>query len=120
MNGAIVISWGTAVRGREAKAFEVFGKAIGHFDALAKSGRIHGHQEFLARTGRPGGFMLVTGELDELVRVQQEEDVVDLLTAGAAITEGFRVTLYEGGTEAATTESVTRAVRVLGELGYMS
>lgn len=120
MNGAVVISWGTPVRGREAKGLEVFGKAIEHFDALAKAGRIHGHQEFLARTGRAGGFMLVTGDLAELTRIQQEEEVIDLTVAGATITEDFRVTLYEGGTEEATTEAVARTMRVLGNLGYLT
>lgn len=120
MNGAIVISWGTAVRGREAKGLEVFGKAIAHFDALAKAGRIHGHQEFLARTGKPGGFMLVTGDLGELTAIQASDEVIDLTTAGAVITEGFCVNVYEGGTEESTTNAVARTMRVIDELGYLT
>ena len=120
MYGAVVISWGTPVRGREAKSLEVFGKAIAHFDALAKSGRIHGHQEFLARTGKQGGFMLVTGELAELTAIVGEDEVLALTTAGATICEDFRVTLYEGGTEKSTTESVQRYVGVLTDLGYLT
>jgi hypothetical protein len=119
MNGAIVISWGTSVRGREAKSLEVFGKAIAHFDALAKAGRIHGHQEFLARTGKQGGFLLVTGELAELTAITGEDEVLALTTAGAAITEDFRVTLYEGGTEQSTTAAITRYMTVMGDLGYL-
>lgn len=120
MNGAVVISWGTPVRGREAKSLEVFGKAIAHFDALAKAGRIHGHQEFQARTGRAGGFMLVTGELDELAAIQATDEVLDLTTAGATICDDFTVTLYEGGTEQAITESVGRYMKTLTDLGYLT
>lgn len=120
MNGAVVISWGTAVRGREAKALETFGKAIEHFDALAKSGRIHGHQEYISRTGRQTGFMIVTGELDELVKVQNEPEVLKLTTAGATICDDFCVTLYEGGTEQAMTESIQRYVGVMTDLGYLT
>jgi hypothetical protein len=120
MNGAVVISWGTPVRGREAKTLEVFGKALAHFDALAKAGRIHGHQEFQSRTGRSTGFMLVTGEIDELLAIQQTDEVIDLTQMGATICEDFRVTLYEGGTEKATTESIGRYVKNLTELGYLT
>jgi len=120
MNGAVVISWGTAVRGREAKSLEVFGKAIAHFDALAKAGRIHGHQEFLARTGKQNGFMLITGDIEELARIQAEEETLALTTAGSAICEDFRVNLYEGGTEKSTTESIGRFMGVLSDLGYLT
>jgi len=120
MNGAVVISWGTAVRGREAKSLEVFGKAIAHFDALAKAGRIHGHQEFISRTGPARGFMLVTGEYDELTKIQGEDEVLDLTIAGATICEDFAVTLYAGGTEQSTTETVGRYGKVLTELGYLT
>jgi hypothetical protein len=120
MNGAVVISWGTPVRGRETKSLEVFGKAVAHFDALAKAGRIHGHQEFQARTGRSGGFMLITGDLEELARIQNEEEVLALTTSGGLICEDFRVEIYEGGTEQAITESMQRFAGVAGGLGYLT
>ena len=120
MNGAVVISWGSPVRGREAKSLEVFGKAIAHFDALAKAGRIHGHQEFIARTGTQHGFMLVTGDYDELTKIEAEDEVLDLQIAGSTICDDFRVTLYAGGTESATTETVGRYMKVLDELGYLT
>lgn len=120
MNGAVVISWGSPVRGREAKSLEVFGKAIAHFDALAKAGRIHGHQEFISRTGTQHGFMLVTGDYDELTRIEAEDEVLDLQIAGSTICDDFRVTLYAGGTEQATTETVGRYMKVLDELGYLT
>lgn len=120
MNGAVVISWGTPVRGREAKSLEVFGKAIAHFDALAKSGRIHTHQEFVARTGKQNGFMLITGGLEELARIQAEDETLALTTAGAAVCEDFRVNLYEGGTDTSTTEAIGRYMGVMGDLGYLT
>ncbi len=120
MNGAVVISWGTAVRGREAKSLEVFGKAIAQFDALAKAGRVHSHQEFLSRTGTQNGFMLVTGDLDELTKILAEDDVLALTTAGSTICDNFRVNLYEGGSETATTASIQRWVGVLTDLGYLT
>ena len=69
MNGALIITWGSNVPGREAKGLEVFGKALAHFDELAKKGRIHGHKEYLALTGnvdRLAGFMVIEGPVEEL------------------------------------------------------
>lgn len=48
MRGAVVISWGNLVRGREKMDLEVFGKSIAYADELAKEGKIASHQEFLA------------------------------------------------------------------------
>jgi len=52
MQGALKISWGSAVRGREAKALEVFGRSLEYFDELAKAGRISGYRTYLSVSGR--------------------------------------------------------------------
>ena len=119
MNGCVVISWGQPVRGREGKALEVFGKAVGYFDALAKSGRIHDHQEYVARTGSQGGFMILTGQYDELVAITGEEETLELTLAGSTICEDFAINLYEGGSEQAVTASMQRYAKVQSELGYL-
>ena len=120
MNGAVVVKWGNAVRGRETKALEVFGQAIGTFDAYAKAGRIYGHQEFIARTGKQNGFMLITGDLAELTKILGEDDVLKLNVAATTICEDFEINLYEGGTEQAIMESTQRYAGVLTDLGYLA
>jgi len=119
MTGAMVISWGTPVRGREAKALETFGHAIERFEQLAKSGRIHGHKELIAITGRAGGMMIVEGEVEELLKIQSEDEQLRLQARAASIVEDFRVDIYTGGSDRAVQESMNRYVETLQELGYL-
>jgi hypothetical protein len=122
MNGAIIITWGSNVPGREAKGLEVFGKALAHFDSLAKSGRIHGHKEYLALTGNVdqlAGFMVVEGPVEELLKIQTEEATRTLLIEGASITKGFTVTVTSGGDEQSLTKEITLFTKTQQSLGYM-
>jgi hypothetical protein len=100
----------------------VFGKAIGRFEQLAKQGRIHGHKEYLAVTGNSGrvaGFMIVEGELEELLRLQAEPEQVKLLTEAQAITDNFNVQIFAGGTDRAVQERITMYSETLQELGVL-
>jgi hypothetical protein len=122
MTGAIVITWGAPVRGREAKGMEVFGHAIERFEGLAKEGRIHGHREYFAvtgNTGRVGGFMLIEGDLQELVRLQGEEEQIVLQQKASAIVENFSVQIFAGGSDRAVQERMTSYVETLQGLGVM-
>src|SRR5262252_300155 len=85
MNGALIVTWGSNVPGREAKGLEVFGKALAHFDELAKKGRIHGHKEYVTLTGNVdqlAGVMVIEGPVDELLKIQTEEKTRELLIEG--------------------------------------
>ncbi|HEY7176347.1 MAG TPA: hypothetical protein VH442_15635, partial [Micromonosporaceae bacterium] len=68
MNGAVKISWGASVPGREATGLTVFGDAIAYFEGMSKQGRVHGHREYFSVAGGFGGFMMIDGELDELMK----------------------------------------------------
>lgn len=118
-SGATLITWGSARAGREAKGLEVFGSAIARFEELAKEGRIHSHKEYFALTGRTGGFMLVEGETEELLRLAAEPETLELNSKAAAIVQDFQVQVYAGGTDQAVQEVIGRYTGSLGELGYM-
>jgi len=122
MNGALIITWGSNVPGREAKGLEVFGKALAHFDELAKKGRIHGHKEYLALTGnvdRLAGFMVIEGPVEELSKLQTEEATRALLIEGASIAKEFTATLTAGGDEQTLTQEITLFTKTQQSLGYM-
>src|SRR6266849_4235073 len=102
MNGALIITWGGNPAGREAKGLEVFGKALAHFDELAKSGRVHGHKEYISLTGNideVAGTMVVEGPVEELLKIQTEEKTRVLLTEAALIAGNFTVRVAIGGDE---------------------
>jgi hypothetical protein len=119
MNGAIMIRWGSAIPGREAASIEVFGRAVARFEDLAKQGRIHGHREFFSITGQESGFMIIDGELAELLKIVGEEDSIRLNVQAAAIVNDFGLEVFAGGTDQATQELVGTFSGSLRELGYM-
>ena len=119
MNGAIHISWKASIPGREAKGLEVFGSAIARFEGLAKQGRIHAHQEYFAVTGAEGGFMIVTGELAELLKITAEPETLALNAQAAAIVQNFEIQVFAGGSDQSIQELVTNYSQSLQQIGYM-
>ncbi len=122
MQGALMIAWGNPVRGREAKSLETFSKALTYFEGLAKEGRIHGHREYFCLTGnssRRAGFMLVDGEMEELQKIQIEDENLRLMSEASALVEGFEVTVCSGGSDQSIGENVTRFTETMAALGYM-
>lgn len=119
MNGATIIRWGSGIPGREANGLDVFGKAVARMEELAKQGRIHSHKEFFALTGREGGFMIVEGEVEELLRVAAEPETLALNTKAGAIVQEFEVQVYAGGSDQAIQELIGNYTTSLSEIGYM-
>ncbi|MFA5891962.1 MAG: hypothetical protein WDA27_13595 [Actinomycetota bacterium] len=122
MNGAIIATWGTPVRGREAKALEVFGKVLAHYDDLAKQGRIHSHREYFSLTGNAskwGGMQIVEGETEELLKLQMEESTRRLTAEAQQIVENFTVQICVGGSERSIADEMTMYAETLKALGYL-
>lgn len=119
MNGAVVIRWGAGIPGREATGLDVFGKAVARNEEMAKQGRIHSHKEFFALTGREGGFMIIEGEVEELLRFAAEPETLALNAKAAAIVQDFETQVYAGGSDQVIQELVGNYVTSLSEMGYM-
>jgi hypothetical protein len=119
VNGALLIRWGASIAGREAVGLEVFGRAVERFEQLAKEGRVHGHREYFSVTGHDGGFMLVDGELDELMHILGEDDSLRLNAQASAIVEDFEIQAFAGGTEQATQQLVGTYTAGLTDLEYI-
>jgi len=118
MNGAIQISWKASVPGREAKSIEVFGAALERFEGLLKQGRIHAHEEYFAVTGTEGGFMLVRGDVEELMKISVEQETLALNAKAAAIVQDFTIQVYGGGTDQSVQEIMGTYIGSLQEIGY--
>jgi hypothetical protein len=119
MNGAVVISWGATIPGREAKSLEVFGNAVTRFEEFAKSGRISGHREYFSLTGQDGGFMIVDGTVSDLLAIVAEDDTLKLNAQASAIVQDFRVQVYGGGDDQSVQSLMGNYVGSLQEIGYL-
>jgi len=115
-NGAIIITWGNPVRGRETQSLDVFGRSLAYWDEKAKEGRIHGHHEYFAVTGNATqrqGTMVIDGDLDELARLMIDEDNTRLLAEASMIVENLDTSLCEANSD----EAITDYLNVLNDMG---
>lgn len=119
MNGAVLIRWGQSIPGREAKGLDIFGKAVARFEEYTKEGRVHGHREFVSITGTDGGFMIIDGELAELMKILGEEETIRLNAQAAAIVQDFEVQAYGGGDDRTIQQLMSTYTDGMRELGYM-
>ena len=115
-NGAIIITWGNSVRGREMQSLDVFGRSLAFWDEKAKEGRIHGHHEYFSITGNStqrAGTMVIDGDLDELARLMVDEENVRLLGQASTIVENLDTQLCQANSD----EAITQFVGVLTDMG---
>jgi len=115
-NGAIIITWGNPVRGREMQSLDVFGRALGYWDEQAKEGRIHGHHEYFAISGNAtqrAGTMVIDGELEELSRLMVNDENTRLLAEASMIVDNLDTQLCEANSD----EAITDYVGVLNDMG---
>lgn len=102
----LFIGWGEVVRGREAKAVEVFNEAVAYYSKLQQDGAIESFEPWFLAThgGDLGGFIIVRGEREKLDEVVRSEEFERLQTRVAMIVDG------SGVVQAATGESLARGM----------
>lgn len=118
-HGAVRVSWGASIPGREAKALEVFGAAVARFEEMQKTGRIHSCREYFSLTGPSGGFMLFEGEIEELMKILVEPETLALNAKAESITSDFMIQVFAGGTDQSVQETMGSYMSSLQELGYL-
>jgi hypothetical protein len=94
--GAIVIRWGTPVRGREQAALEVFVEAAAYYDDLEKNHRITSHHPYIS-ADRNGGMWLICGDTMQLAQLREEDDYTRLQLKAQLIAEDYSSELCAGG-----------------------
>jgi hypothetical protein len=119
MNGAVLIRWGAGVPNREAKGLEVFGKAVERFEELTKQGRVHSHREYFSLTGRSNGFMIIDGQVEELLKIVAEDETLRLNAKAESIVSDFEVQVYAGGDDQSVQQLMGNYTSALQEVGYM-
>lgn len=92
-NGALVMVWGQAVRGREQHALEVFNEVLAFFGRLQQEGEIESFEPVaLEPSGGPlAGFLLVRGDPAGLQRLRLSEAFTRLTNRSLHIVDDFGV-----------------------------
>jgi hypothetical protein len=97
------------------KALEVLGRAVAYYDELAKEGRIYAHSAFFGG-GDSAGMIIVTGDVDELRRIEMEDAYQQVLTEAILVADKFQARLMGGGSADDSAEGITRYIETLGKL----
>jgi hypothetical protein len=110
-DAALFIGWGIPVRGREAKALEVFGESVAYWSRLQEDGSVESVQTYLLEPhgGDLGGFALLNGEPEKLSEIRQSEEFQRLIVKAGLIIE------HLGVVSATTGDALTAQMGVLGE-----
>lgn len=98
---ALFIGWGETVRGREAKALEVFNESVEYWGRLQQAGRIESVEvAFLfPHGGDLQGFALLRGSHEQLNDVGADEEFMRNTTRAGLIVDNLgvvRAALAEG------------------------
>lgn len=119
MTGALLIRWNGAVRGREGKALEVYGRALQLYQDLAETGELAGHRDYFSITGGGGGFVLVEGSISQLLALLSSPRHLRIRDEAAAVLDGVDMQLFGGGNDTATEAMVQSYAAGLADLGYL-
>jgi hypothetical protein len=92
--GALVIGWGSTVRGREHKALQVFNDAIQYYTRLQQQGTIESFEPVSLEPhgGDLYGFILIRGDREKLNALRTSEEFLNLNIRAELIVDNFGVT----------------------------
>ena len=116
-DAAVVTTWAAPVRGREAKALEVFMEFLGFWSKQAAEGRCSEPETFFASDGS-GGMSIVRGKVDALAQIWSSPECIKLIEKGQFIVEDLKSEWYWAGQEQIQ-ELTGLYVETGQELGYM-
>lgn len=115
--GAMVTTWGAGRPTVEpAKGMEVFGRALGWYDELAKEGRITGYRVY-GRTTSTGGMIVAEGDTTELSKILTEERATTMLGLASAVVEDVHTEVCIGGSPDDVTGYYTKMLEELTAFG---
>lgn len=90
---ALFFGWGEVVRGREAKAVEVFGEAVQYCAQLQQDSKIESFEPWFvaAHGGDLAGFILIRGEREQLDEIRRSPEFERLVTRASLVVDGTGV-----------------------------
>src|SRR5690348_17867761 len=90
---ALMIGWGSVVRGREQKALQVFNEAIQYYTQLQQQGEIESFEpvQLEPHGGDLAGFLLVRGDQEKLSQLRTREEFLRLNNRAGLVVENLGV-----------------------------
>jgi len=114
----MIISWGTAIPGREQVGLEVFMTSMQYFGGLQAAGKVERAATYLNETGQlshAGGYMVIEGSAAQIDAVPADPQYRRNLTSALHIVSDVSVNVPVTGNEIPQRIEMLTAVR--SELG---
>ncbi len=109
-DSVLFIAWGENIHGREVRGLEVFNEAIGLYGRMQQEGRIESFNVvLLSPNGELGGYIEVSGSVEQLNAVRQDDEYRRNLIAASLVVQGMRVL------EGSTNEGIARDMALYQE-----
>jgi hypothetical protein len=116
--GALITTWGAPVRGREAKALEVFTEFLQFWGKRAAEGKVSEPEVYFAADGSHG-MAVVRGRADVLNELWLEDESMRLIDKSQWIVEDLKTHLYLGGSQESIQDLMGMFAENGQQLGYM-
>ena len=103
----LLISWGTPVRGLDARGLEVFNEAIGLMGRMQQEGRIDSFDvALLSPNGDLNGYVAIRGTAAQIDAVRQDEEFLRSTADASLVVDNLR------HIEGAVNEGVARQLAI--------
>ena len=117
--GAIVVSWASAIPGRESKLPEVLKRVFAFGESLRKQGRIEAMHFFVTKAGAYRDTLQMFGKLDQLTTILVDSGFEGLLVEGSVVVQDINIALWEGSTPEWISTGLTPYMETLQRHGLM-
>src|SRR4051794_3928689 len=89
----LFLSWGQVVRGREARAVEVFNESVGLYGRMQQDGRIESFDVVLLdpHAGGLSGYIALHGTAEQIAAVHEADDFEQLVADVSMIVDDLRI-----------------------------
>jgi hypothetical protein len=116
-DGAIITTWGSPVRGREAKSLEVFMDSLAFWGKQAADGKCSPPEAFFSEDGS-SGMLIVRGKTDTLRELWDFDEARAVIAKAQLIVDDLKSHWYYAGDDEIQRETQI-FVQAGTELGYM-
>jgi hypothetical protein len=117
--GAIAVSWGAVIPGREPKMFEVFARIMAFGEELRQAGRIQQLLMFAPLTGPTRDTLLLLGEIETLAQLLVDEEFDSYIQEGMLVVQDLHVAFWAGGAPEALADGLSEHLKKLQEHGLV-
>jgi hypothetical protein len=120
VDGALMLSFGAVVPGRERLAVDLFVEVGRYLGRLMDGGVVSTFRPYFFADGQQGdvsGFFLLEGDREELDALRRDEEFVTMLLRAGAATANVRVHTLLAGSDAGRLVNLYREVRA--DLGLL-